>query len=62
MKARELKKLNKEFRVFIDERTFVNLRTAIAEFWFAKFGCNNKERENELYVYFLFGKACQKPK
>ena len=53
MKARELKKLNKELREFIDESSSENLRVAIAEFWFAKFGCNNKEREDELYVYFL---------
>jgi inhibitor of KinA sporulation pathway (predicted exonuclease) len=61
MKARELKKLNKEFKEFIDERTFVNLRTAIAEFWFAKFGCNNQKREDELYIYFLFRKVCHIP-
>jgi len=53
MKARELKKLNKELREFIDESSSENLRVAIAEFWFAKFGCNNKEREDELYEYFL---------
>jgi hypothetical protein len=57
MKARELKKLNKEFKEFIDERTFVNLRTAIAEFWFAKFGCNNQKREDELYIYFYLGRC-----
>jgi len=53
MEARELKKLNKELREFIDESSSENLRVAIAEFWFAKFGCNNKEREDELYEYFL---------
>ena len=51
MKTKELKKLAAQFTEFIDVN-FENIEGKMSEFWFAKFGVNNKEREIELLEYW----------
>ena len=57
MKTQELKKLEKEFMLFLAEsiELDVDVISELSEFWFARFGVSNKERERELYE-FIFEK------
>lgn len=53
MKTIELKKLSKEFSEFVaDANEAKDIESLMREFWNAKFGCNNSEREAELLVYW----------
>lgn len=54
MKTKELKKLAAQFTEFIEfiDVNFENIEGKMSEFWFAKFGVNNKEREIELLEYW----------
>jgi len=59
MKTQELKKLEKEFMLFLAESIELDVERdverIVSEFWFARFGVSNKERERELYE-FIFEK------
>jgi hypothetical protein len=55
MKTRELKKLEKEFMPFLAESGELDAEQVVSEFWFAKFGVSNEDREKELYD-FIFEK------
>ena len=55
MKTQELKKLEKEFMLFLAESIELDVERVVSEFWFARFGVSNKERERELYE-FIFEK------
>ena len=52
MKTKELKKLSSEFSEFLSESGSTNIEGVMSEFWSAKFGVNNKEREAELLEYW----------
>ena len=53
MKTKELKKLSSEFSEFLAESSGnTNIECVISEFWSAKFGVTNKEREEELLQYW----------
>jgi hypothetical protein len=52
MKTKELKKLSNEFSEFLSESGSTNIEGVMSDFWFAKFGVNNKEREAELLEYW----------
>jgi len=55
MKTRELKKLEKEFIPFLADSGELDAERVVREFWFAKFGVSNEDREKELYD-FIFEK------
>ena len=48
MKTNELKKLKKEFDEFYQDG---DIESNVREFWPAKFGVSNREREDELIEY-----------
>lgn len=52
MKKSELKKLANEFSEFLSETGNTNAESVMREFWTAKFGVNNEERESELLEYW----------
>lgn len=52
MKTKELKKLSSEFSKFFFESGSTNIEFVMSEFWFARFGVTNKEREEELLQYW----------
>lgn len=53
MKKSELKKLSKEFSEFVaDANEAKDIESLMSEFWSAKFGCNNSEREADLLEYW----------
>lgn len=41
----------KEFSEFISSNGFAGI-LSMSEFWAAKFGCNNPEREDELFKFW----------
>jgi len=52
MKTKELKKLPSEFSEFLSESGSTNTKGVMSEFWSAKFGVKNKEREAKLLEYW----------
>lgn len=52
MKTKELKNLSSEFLEFLSESGSTNIEGVMSEFWSAKFGVTNKEREEELLQYW----------
>lgn len=49
-----MKKLIEEFSEFLSEgNDYENLQGSVAEFWSAKYGCNNIEKQEELLKSFL---------
>lgn len=52
MKTKKLKKLSSEFSEFLAESGSTDTESVMGEFWSAKFGVSNKERETELLNYW----------
>ena len=52
MKKLELKKLGNEFSEFLAKSGRTKIESVLKEFWFAKYGVNNEEREEELLNYW----------
>jgi len=52
METTELKKLSSEFSEFLSESGNTDIESVMSEFWSAKFGVNNEQRELELLEYW----------
>ena len=52
METKKLKKLAKEFSDFLVDSGSTDIDGVMGEFWFAKFGVSNEERQNELLNFW----------
>lgn len=52
METKKLKKLAKEFSDFLVDSGSTDIDGVMGEFWFAKFGVSNEEREKELLTFW----------